>query len=90
MTSPVFLSVGVAITLVSIAMLLRRDENEDTCCVGFTSVALILLLAATAYLNITPKITEWFAAISMLAWVALATRDMRRHMLKADVPGTAM
>ena len=76
-----FLSVGVAITMVCVAMILRRDENEDTCCVGFTSVALIVLLAITAYLNVTPKITEWLAALSMLAWVAMVARDMRRYGL---------
>jgi hypothetical protein len=76
-----FLSVGIAITLACLCMLLRRDENEDTICVGGTSIALIVLLAVTSYLNITPVITEWLAVVSMLVWVAMIARDMSRHTL---------
>lgn len=80
-----FLSVGVAITLACLGMFIRGDENEDTICVGFTSVALILLLASTSFLNITPVITEWLAAGSMLAWVAMVARDMSRHSSTAGI-----
>jgi hypothetical protein len=76
-----FLSAGIAITLACLCMLLRRDENEDTICVGATSIALIVLLAATSYLNVTPVITEWLAVISMLVWAAMIARDMSRHTL---------
>jgi hypothetical membrane protein len=77
-----FILALISIIAVTTGTMVRSEQHENTIYVGIMTIALILLLAITLYFNIAPVIIEWFAVLSMMIWVGLASRDMYR--LSAD------